>query len=384
MKILIISPNVGRTAPGIVFERLIFGLSSIHDIDLLTSDFEPSIDLNFVRKVILLPKPKIHPRITNLSVFLFKKNIFDTLWAYKAFSKTSNSKYDLVFSFMSFGHFSALIAGVFFSKKYNIKLAVYAVDAVPAPVGWMVKDYFYENLKKLMAQYLSKCDALFSSNQQMLDYQLTTFTHKENLVTAVLFNPSLGSFQNDNVGLNDENIFLYTGGIYGPRKVTYLLSAFELLLKSYPLSKLQFVGSVLSKEILSTYNTETISKIEIIPFTKNLKPFYETATALIDIDADIDNDVFLSSKMTNYILINKPIICQTGENSPSRMLFKNINSILQCGHNSHQIYKAMSHIITKKNQIDYTDRKYVKQQFELQTIVAKLNMSLQKLTENEI
>ena len=40
--------NVGRTATGIVFERLIHGLSSLHQIDVLTADYDPSIDLSRV------------------------------------------------------------------------------------------------------------------------------------------------------------------------------------------------------------------------------------------------------------------------------------------------------------------------------------------------
>jgi hypothetical protein len=46
MRILIITMNVGRTAPGIVFERLIYGLSSLHQIDVLTADYDPSIDFS--------------------------------------------------------------------------------------------------------------------------------------------------------------------------------------------------------------------------------------------------------------------------------------------------------------------------------------------------
>lgn len=41
----------------------------------------------------------------------------------------------------------------------------------------------------------------------------------------------------------------------------------------------------------------------------------------IDIYADIENDVFLSSKMSSYLLCDRPIICETGVNSPSRHVF---------------------------------------------------------------
>ena len=48
MKILIISSNIGRTAPGIVFERIILGMSSKNEVDILTSDYDPSVELSKV------------------------------------------------------------------------------------------------------------------------------------------------------------------------------------------------------------------------------------------------------------------------------------------------------------------------------------------------
>lgn len=45
MKILIITKNFGKTAPGIVFEKLIQGLSISNEIDVLAADFVLSIEL---------------------------------------------------------------------------------------------------------------------------------------------------------------------------------------------------------------------------------------------------------------------------------------------------------------------------------------------------
>lgn len=380
MKILIITANVGRTAPGIVFERIIYGLSSFHEIDLLTSDYEPSVDLSKLSNIIISNKYSIHPRINKLFLSFLCVNPIDCFWAWKSIKKIKKdniSQYDLVFSFLSFQHYAAMIAGNYVCKKHNKKLAIYSVDAIPAPIGWLNDDRYYKGIKKMIANYLGEVDAFFSSNRQMLGYQLTNFSPKKNVLTEVVFNPSYGEFKI--FPINNEEIyrFVYTGGIYGVRKADYLLNAFEKLLKIYPNSKLIFVGSQLPSLSLSELEPETIKKVEIVPFTKDLSQYYKSSTALIDIDADLENDVFLSSKMTNYLMINRVIISETGINSPSRHLFKNIDSIIQCDHDADQICEAMKKTIITKYSVDFNDRIAIMKLFKLENIIGKLNKNLE-------
>lgn len=385
MKILIVTPNVGRTAPGIVFERLIFGLLSNKDIniDLLVEDYEPSLDLSSIKRVVVINKIIKNRGISNRLIKWFGFDLFDHIWSAKAKRLITSNKeisYDIVLSFMSFQHYSGLIAGQKIAKKIKAKFAVLSVDAVPAPLEWGVNYRLHKNVSKLMQKYLSSADAYFTSNEKMLEYQLSTFKHKNSLITGVIYNPSFGNKMEFPIHDTEEYKFLYTGGIYGARKSIYLLNAFELLLDCYPNSKLVFVGTTLSPSSLSHLKPITISNIEIHPFTKELTKFYKEATALIDIDADFENDVFLSSKITNYILINRIIISETGKNSPSRSIFKNINSIIQCDHDSEQIKSAMIKSIKKREHLNVEDRNAVIQLFNIENIsyllLEKLRLSV--------
>jgi hypothetical protein len=280
----------------------------------------------------------------------------------------------LVFSLITFHHCSALITGGLYLKNHSSKLSVYTVDAIPAPIGWSKDDFYFKGVKRMMANYLPKADFLFSSNEKMLKYQLATFIPKGNIIADVIYNPSLGKLQHYDYGkTGKKNTFLYTGGLYLARKPTCVLEAFKKILNEYPESTLEFVGSQLSENALSIFNERDKHKIIIHPFTKDLKPYYERATALIDIDADFINDVYLSSKITNYIVINRIIITQTGENSPSRMIFKGIPSILQCGHNIDEIAGAMREAIQKKGKADFGDRENVISLFNLDAVIKKLN-----------
>lgn len=371
--------NTGKSAPGIVFERLIHGLSLTHTVDLLTADYSPSFELSSVKNVIEIKNTELHYRLQKLLISIFKINPTDLLWTKKAIStldKRKHAEYDIILSFISFNHYAPVIAGNRLSKKLKTKHMVYLVDALPPPIGWLNNNSFYRATKALIAKQLSQVDGIFSANRKMLNYQLANFKAKKDIVTGVIYNPHFGTLQVYKSKSDQPNSFLYTGGIYGPRKPDYVLQAFKKVLKKYPSSILEFVGSELSEESFSGFNDDERSKVIIHPFTRDLGPYYERATALIDIDAILPDDVFLSSKITNYITINRIIISETGENSPSREIFKNIPSILQCGHDADEIADAMCHAIQQQNTVDFNDRKDVIAIFDLKAIVDKLTKSI--------
>lgn len=379
MKILVITADVGKTAPGIVFEKLIYGLSKIHDIEILTEKYEPNIDLTKISTIHIVPKKKIHPRITKLFISTFKFDPFDLYWAKKAIKnlKKSKKKHDIVIGLISYSHYSSLIASQLYAKRAKIKYAIHTADAIPPPIGWLQNGPFYRGLKLLMKKYLKDVDGFFSTNREMLNYQLQTFKQKPNLITNIIYNPGFDIPLN--LSIKESSNYIYTGGIYGVRKADQVIKAFLKLQEIYPETELHFIGTQLNQEALLSIKNNT--KIKIFPFTKNLVPFYEKAIALIDIDADIENDVFISSKMPNYLQINRFIISQTGRNSPSRNLFKDIDSIIQCDHNSEQILNAMKKCQELKHSIQFNDRNGVIELFKLENIIAELDKSIQLIVQ---
>ena len=381
MRILVITMKIGESAVGIIFENLISGLSKLNEIDVLTSDDNSSINLPSVSDIIFSKKISVHPRITKLLISLFGVDPFDCYWGWKA-KKLMEAKgkkhYDIILSFFCNHYYASIIAGKYISENYKTKYAVHTLDAVPNPLGWSKNNSHYRNIMKLMSKYLQNVDALFSTNEQMLNYQLKTFTAKKGLIKDVIYNPGQGvkvfpvpEFEIDS--------FIFTGGIYGVRKSIYLLKAFEKLLETNPNSKLIFVGTKLLPDSFGFLKSLTKDKIKIVPFTRALDSYYECATALIDIDADIENDVFLSSKITTYMMINRIIICETGLNSPARHLFKNKGSIMLCNHDSDQLFNAMRKSIILKKSVSFEDRKETIKLFQMDRIIGHLNNSLMQL-----
>lgn len=381
MKLLIITPCVGRNASGFVFEKIIRELSKYNEIDVLTYDYSPMNSLNDVREIIVSKKKYIHPRIVKGLISLLNVDPFDFYWTrnIKKLLQEKNKTYDLVFSFLHSHQYTPLIAGIDLASYFNSKLAVYTIDALP-PRGWEENKFYFKAVEKMIHKYLSKVDALFSSNEIMLEYQLSLLKTNKKIKSGVIYTPAIiDQFTYLPEKKDTNNIFLFTGGIYGIRKVNYLIEGFEKLLLEFPESNLIFVGSTIKSSLLKNYKSETVEKIKIYPFTKDLFPYYESATALIDIDADIENDLFLSSKIVNYLKVDRIIISETGENSPSRLLFKDVNSIIQCHHSSEELYLAMKAAILRNIETKYDDRVLISDLFSLEKIVEKLNQSINEL-----
>lgn len=379
MNVLIITEDVGKTAPGIVFNRLIRGLALSHRVTLVSANFHPDSDIPDIQQKIILPKKNIHSRLSRLFITFLGADPFDISWASRVNNELkmqANTRFDLVFSFLSYSHFGGIIAGYEFSKINNAPFAVYSVDAIPPPPGWLKKDLYYSGLLRMIRKYLSYADYFFSLNKQMLEYMLGKFNHKKGFKSGIIYTSVEGNPRIfPALPRNCTNRFIYTGGIYGLRKPDYIIEGFRRLLEVYPDSELIFIGT----QFTDTFTPQCIGKkIRLLPYTKDLDTYYKEATALVDIDADIDNDVFLSSKIPNYLMVNRIIISETGSNSPSAQLFRDIQSIIQCGHDPIQLCSAMKKAIELRNTESFEDRNQVIRLFQIDNIIENLNNILRQ------
>lgn len=387
-KILIVTENIGKTAPGIVFERLISEISNRHDTYNLCSDKELSISENEKNKFLTtnnwftksLLSARIIKRISKISLILLKDDWgarLTALFLKNSFNKKQELNYDFCISLVSFGHTSPIIFSENLKKSTpGIITAAYFVDAIPAPLGWSTNNKEYNGLRYFISRRIENLDAIFSSNSQMLDYQLSVAKSKTPNLKGIILNPISGQKHKLPPPPNNRYNFLYTGGIYGKRTSKHVLNAFKLILKKYPNSYLIFVGTKFQEEDFSMLTDAERTQVEVHPFAQDLTQYYSDATALIDIDAELDNDVFLSSKITNYLAVDRIIISETGKNSPARNLFSGIKSILQCQHDYLDIAQCMCHAIKNASSIDYEDRLHLVKMFSSNSVVDELEKIL--------
>lgn len=380
MNILILAGDVGFTAPGIVYETLINEISKHCRVTVLSPkicDYTIGENVEWLN----VEERICNKRLEKLLFILFGKYFSLERWVFGTLHKLNIdiiSKYDVILSCVSFRHYFPLLLGHGIAKNFNKKWVIYCVDAIPAPIGWYPNDLFRKRLTKFFFKYVKQADVFLSSNKQMLDYEMTYIPDytgiKDFLFTPIRKDVIIESQSKANI------TFLYTGGLYGPRKKEALIDGFRLFLKKYPQAKLKFVGNNLKHDFHCADDLILSGNVELLEFTSDLQSLYDEATALIDINAYFDNDVFLSSKIINYLPIMKPIISITGNNSPSRNIFTEDPSIIHCLHNADEIKKAMMNTLNI-TEINIERRKKYLNVFSVNTIILKICLILNNLAK---
>lgn len=370
-RLLIIAMDVNQTAPGVVYGKLLKRLAESFEITLICPDAKRCLDSK-INKVEIPPYKRVRHRLEVLFYRYFGCNLSDPIWSRKVqrLESVSNlSNFDAVVSFVSQGQFAPLYLGNVLSKRLETKWLVYSVDAIPTPLDWNPDKKSHRNVSSVLDKLVSNADAFFSANPIMLQYELKTLKSFRGFSSVVLTPFDGQSVLNENTA-HDGCTFLYTGNVYGARRITSLLAAFNQFHEQYNNSKLLFIGHGFEEARRDYADLVNSGSIEIHGFTDDLSPYFSKSDVLIDIAADVTNDVFLSSKIANYLPYNKPIIAISGDNSPVRHLMGACNSVIHCHHNVTEIFDAMQ-IATNYEGTEINDRASLLEMFSLENVSAK-------------
>ncbi len=338
MKILAIGYNSGNGIPSIadsIFEEL----TRYAEVDVLTNLPEASMyRCDKVRNHYNLPLTSKMSRWDRRFMRWFGAQPVAERWSRKAY-RMVNRDYDLVLAYISSPQLLAAVCGKYIARKLGCKFAIYTVDAVPPPGGWC-KPNIYRKKMRFVKHYFPAADYVAASNSHMLAYQLTTFKHKPSMRSNVLLTPSPN--QTFQYPISQENVLLYTGSLYGMRNAKHIFMAFKRFLAHCPDAQFIFVGVKMELSVMrDILSPQELEHVHILPHTNDLAPLFSRAKVLVDIDADLEKDPFLSSKIVTYIKVNRMILSETGKITPSREMFANMKTIVQCDHNPESLYEGM-------------------------------------------
>lgn len=351
-KILIVVSSMSENAAGNVFRNYILKLREQYELDIISNDSYEGLESNLV---VLDKQKKIFKR---LSLACIGYDIQDFRIAEQVYNRMKNNNYKIVISMFSANQFFPLYLAYFFKiNNSRIKWLNYCVDALPAPLEWGEPNYYRFGIKKLVNKFILKSDFIYFSNEKMAEYQKNVFRHKDSKVVDALYAyPKLNfkTFDNEDNFFN----FVYTGTVYKARKVERFLQAFEKLSYIYPNIQCTFVGTKPKSINLSCLKKETLEKIKFLPYTNKLENIYSSANVLVDIDADIKDDVFMSSKFFNYISTNKPILSITNINSPTYSFINDLSleGVYMSQNNIDEIFTTLKSMVEAKMKIDYRSR----------------------------
>lgn len=384
---LILTENLGKTAPGLVFERLVREIALRHDVVVVClNDYTNESSINILSGSCLGAHSPLSPR-TQARLSKFSLSLVGDDWGArlnaalleKVLSQSVGAEvgFDYVFSLVSFGHTSPLLlAERLVRRGVTNKNIAYFVDAIPAPLGWSVNNLEFRGLQRFSARRIKRLDALFSSNAQMLEYQISLVSDVAHLRAGVLYNPISSTGRIFPSPPKNKFNFLYAGSLYGKRTPKYIFEALKKVLKQNNKVNLVFVGSKIESQYLAALNDVEKAHVIIKPFTFDLDPYYRDAVALVDIDADMCDDVFLSSKVTNYLSVNRMILSETGRNSPASRLLSGVQSIVQCSHDSDEIADGMLRIIAQSTTATFDDRLLLIKRFSVEVVVDQMETLL--------
>ena len=354
MKVLIIADNLGDNAPGVVFRNILAGLSKKMEFDLISStlDYTPTHNGNYI----FVKQSRIPSWRVRTSLFkLFGYYHTQKFWAKRVQKHIRRGHYDTIISLMSSTFYSSLMAADMYARKHHVKHICYCVDAVPAPYPWETDKAYSNSMKRLVKNYMQTVDTLCMTNKEMLDYEVSLIGN-ENIKKVVLPNPPK---YNEMVMLSNENIepsFAYAGKIYGVRNPDALLQGFSMFVEQHPDAKLYFIGSGSLEAELNQKDYPCKDHVIFIPYTRELESIYSKCIGLVDVNANIDNDVFLSSKVISYLPYNRMIISESGKNSPVRNVFKGATTVLHVSHSNTDIFTAMCTCYKSSTTSDYSER----------------------------
>ncbi|MGY6522267.1 MAG: hypothetical protein ACXIUD_11080 [Mongoliitalea sp.] len=325
MKVLIVAKNIGKGAAGIIYRRFIeeFFRHSYLKFELLTNFYQS----NFIKElqVHVIPNQlELDERINKLSVMLLKQNLNGINWVLKSknYAKVYlKGDYDWVISFVNGGAESTAHVGAFIAALNQSKHYIHMVDPIPPTRGWETYELYRKNLIFGIKKPLQTCTIFSLSNDIMSEYQakllgLTNYFTVHNPVQS----DELIKVKRNEDGNTYNYVFLGTM-VTGPRNPYKLFKAFENLVIKYPNSRLLLYGN--DKRLDRSFIPGSIvDKVFIQEFTSDVISVIQDADCFIDIDADLPEDVFISSKLQMYLSYNRPILSITGQNSPTRRLLK--------------------------------------------------------------
>ena len=383
MKILAVYQKAG-SGISVIYKRLIGELCKHSDVDVLTDcEDETGYGSDKINNIYIRHFSSKERKWDKRLLQWFGVQPLTEKWSRKV-AGTLPQDYDVVLAFVCNSQLLPAIFGSHFSQLTGCKFAIYTVDAVPAPGGWNRKLNEYRHKLKVVKKYFSYADYVAASNKHMLAFQLTTFKHKQGLRSNVLLTPSPD--ETYNYPIPDENIFLYTGSLYGMRNPDHILKAFKRILQVHPDAQFIFIGAIMKlKRINKILTPAEQEHIHILKPTDDLSALFSRAKVLVDIDADLDKDPFLSSKIVTYLKVNRIIVSETGHDTPSREMFAHLNTIIQCDHNADSLYNGMLQALERANvEQDYTERASLISAFSINNVGTILWNDIRAITNRNI
>lgn len=330
------------------------------------------------------PRPISPARLYEFVGNIISKDITYLFWQMRtvaAIKKILNDwKPDVIYARGS--PFVSMKIGYKISRFFNIPLFLHFADPIPAPKIWK-SNYFYrskminEATKVLMH---SKLNSFVT--KEMMDYQgkVTGISLEQK---SFISPNSMPNYREIPLELN-KVIFGYIGTFYGARKPDKLLMAASNLIKKNIQFEIWLIGNN-HFEILELIKDEKVkSVIKFFPYSTHLDEYLNQISVLLEVDADIKENVFISNKIMEYLSLNRLIIAIFNESSSlAKMLNHNYRTIIKSNFEVSNIENSLLtaiRILQEKDELEFLkDREKLYQCYSIKSVGQQIIYKMQNI-----
>ena len=259
----------------------------------------------------------------------------------------------------------------FYSKKWIVHLYDPLVDNSFINKNSINKFF----LKKIESLYIKKSDIVITVNKKQFNILAERYVDNKNKLYMLNQTFSSIATKKQNVKINNYNeiLILHAGRIYGDRNLDLIISS----LKQITSNKNNFKFLIIGSEINTSFIPSSLkSYFEFVPrlSKSDLRIFYDKCDYLLLIDSMIDESVFLSSKIGEYLSLNKPIIALTLKNSATYIELKNTDSYLLT--NEKNLINFLNTIEKPNKNLKYDS---LKEKYKIKNVVRHYNNLIKNL-----
>jgi len=384
MRILIVSFSIGGSPVGKVNENLINGLAKAGHQLLVVCAYNLGIINGNVSLYKLKPQFRVSNKLVKLTTIFFHKGIEYAYWAYKIHEKLKSKIHDfqpeIVFTLGYRGGDSSINLGMKWAKMQKIPYAIHLVDPIPPPKGWETYEVYRKSVVKPIKDALQFAHLLSMNNPEMLSFQQSNLNFNILNKSFILPDPIVNT-KNVLGPPGNKKIISFLGSFYSARKPESLIKGFAKYCEKGNNAELHIIGkNNIDLEIFGV-SKEIQNKIILMNWTNDIDKVCKESTILVDVDADLPNDVFISSKLKEYLALDRVILSITRENSPARNFLKNIkDSIVFSDHNYLNVAEAIEKAFdtTYDFQI-FKERKEVIDVLDINNIVDNVISNFEKI-----
>ena len=372
MKFLVISYSFGTSAAGIMTKRVVEELlREGHNVHIIAADCICDSCCEIHNCPPLISSQSIIYRLFRRIHRLFFNDLeqYHFFWRQKAYQLgvqlTKKEHFDYIYARSS--PVDANIVGYKISQKTDIPIIQHFTD--PYPTSLMTKNTFIRSLqKRVIKRVLDNANVVSYGNKFMMEQSLNIvgITKDQRFYVSPDVNNGRG-FREINKPSSEVKTLLFLGGVGGLRNPKPLFDAVGLLNDE----GLQVELHLYTEK--SVFLKDLPTSIIFEGRKESIDDALINADICVDLDVNNSGSPYISSKLKDYLSINRPILSITSKNSATREFLNEFKTVKIVENEVQSIKNALVFLLQLDNTtIDYSEREIINEHLSPRFVTEQL------------